>query len=36
MGLGRIAETLKAEGVPTVRGGRWTKGTIARIVKSTT
>jgi DNA invertase Pin-like site-specific DNA recombinase len=36
MGLGRIAGTLNADGVPTVRGGRWTKGTIARIVKSGT
>lgn len=36
LGLGQIAQTLNAEGVPTVRGGLWTKGTIARIVKSTT
>jgi DNA invertase Pin-like site-specific DNA recombinase len=34
LGLERIAATLTAEEVPTVRGGRWTKGTIARIVST--
>jgi DNA invertase Pin-like site-specific DNA recombinase len=33
LGLERIAETLNREHVPTARGGRWTKGTIAAILK---
>jgi DNA invertase Pin-like site-specific DNA recombinase len=34
MPLGKIAEHLTAEGVPTVSGGSWYASTVARVLNS--